>query len=108
MQYIPDRWVLLEISNDGHVTHKVFGTWFGGYVDGESWRLNSGITRVHRTKNKGFAVEGYSGSEYQIRESNYGTTGYTGGVVEGFVAQSSAIRLLKEKEALEWLTAKAA
>ena len=40
----PSKWVILKI--DDQSTYKVFGTWGGGYLDGQSWKLNSGIAKV--------------------------------------------------------------
>ena len=35
----PERWVILRLSDN---FYKVFGTWAGGYLDGDKWKLNSG------------------------------------------------------------------
>ena len=44
MDYAPDKWLILKISGiDPH--YKVFGVWAGGYLYGDSWRMNSGIVR---------------------------------------------------------------
>ena len=45
-QYNPDRWVVLKMIHNGTTLHKVLGHWHGGYLNGDSWRLNSGITHV--------------------------------------------------------------
>ena len=39
----PERWVVVDITVDGESTKKVFAGWYGGYLDGDSWKLNSGI-----------------------------------------------------------------
>ena len=38
----PDKWVIIKLPD----CYKVFGTWIGGYLDGDAWRVNSGITEV--------------------------------------------------------------
>ena len=44
----PNKWVILEIEFKSGVEYKVFGSWTGGYLDGDSWRLNSGIEKSRR------------------------------------------------------------
>ena len=42
----PDSWVVLKITAETGVIYKVLAGWSGGYLDGDSWRLNSGINIV--------------------------------------------------------------
>ena len=42
----PDKWVIIKIGSDSESSFKVFGSWAGGYLDGDRWRLNSGITKI--------------------------------------------------------------
>lgn len=60
-----DNWVIVEIQDDdGSVAGwKVLAGWSGGYLDGNSWRMNSGIKDWYITPNT-YIFEGYSGSEY--------------------------------------------
>jgi hypothetical protein len=74
MNYNPSRWLLIKINGPTPV-YKVFATWGGGYLDGDSWRMNSGVIGV--TEDKDFYYfEGHSGSIYQCRKTSYGCTGY--------------------------------
>lgn len=73
--YSPDRWVVIKLQDGPSVLYKVFGSWSGGYLDGDSWRLNSGITKVEKESNC-FKFHGYTGSVYVCHENSYGTTGY--------------------------------
>ena len=77
--YHPDRWILVEIKGDDP-HYKVFGCWSGGYLDGDSWRMNSGITEVHETDTS-YNFVGSSGSTYYCNKESYGLTAYGGGVV---------------------------
>jgi hypothetical protein len=70
MKYSPDQWQLVKVL--GKTPHyRVFGSWSGGYLDGDSWRLNSGISEVKETET-GYDLIGYSGSVYRVSTSNYG------------------------------------
>lgn len=44
MIYGPDKFVVLKLQTKERLFYKVFGTWYGDYGYGDSWRLNSGIT----------------------------------------------------------------
>jgi hypothetical protein len=72
-EYRPDNWVVLKIK-DGKLDsgwYKVLAGWSGGYLDGDSWRMNSGISEV---KVIGDYIEfwGYSGSCYICHKDSYG------------------------------------
>jgi hypothetical protein len=65
-----DNWIVIKIKgNDPHYRLLV-GT-SGGYLDGDSWRLNSGITKfVH--DGDYWLVEGSSSSVYRCCKTAYG------------------------------------
>jgi len=65
----PDKWVLLKLSS-GY--YKVFGTWAGGYLDGDRWKLNSGIKSVEHDDEFYYFI-GFSGSIYKCHKKSYGT-----------------------------------
>lgn len=69
-EYLPDNWVVLKINHKGKTLYKVLAGWSGGYLDGDSWRMNSGITRVedHETY---YSFYGYSGSVYKVWKGQY-------------------------------------
>lgn len=85
--YAPDRWVLLKITNKGEVIYKVFGTWVGGYLEGDAWRLNSGISKVTEDEDY-YYFYGYSSSCYQVNKLSHGTTAYTKGVLNNLLVRS--------------------
>ena len=73
-EYTPDNWVVIKFTqqvksgNTGYgrterVFYKVLGGWSGGYLDGDSWRLNSGIVDVEETTDSYIFIGG-SGSRY--------------------------------------------
>ena len=70
-EYRPDNWVVLKIMlPDQDTLYKVLGGWSGGYLDGDSWRMNSGIAKVvYREEYVDFYGE--SGSVYQCPLSQY-------------------------------------
>lgn len=72
--YNPDKYAILEIKHKDELIYKVFGSWAGGYLWGDYWRMNSGIERA--VINEGMiSFVGYSGSEYQCYKSAEGVIG---------------------------------
>ena len=78
-EYTPDSWVILKIENENETLYKVLAGWSGGYLDGDSWRMNSGITRVEE-KPKHWDFYGSSGSVYKCYRKSYRLTMATSGV----------------------------
>jgi len=68
--YTPDNWVILEISPEGEDTfYKILAGWSGGYLDGDSWRMNSGIDKVEEGDDY-YDFIGESGSVYRCRKDS--------------------------------------
>jgi hypothetical protein len=60
--YTPDRWLLIKINGkDPH--YRVFASWYGGYLGSDSWRMNSGVTKVSED-DEFYRFHGSSGSVY--------------------------------------------
>jgi hypothetical protein len=89
--YTPDRWAIIKINGtDPH--YRIFGTWIGGYLNGDSWRLNSGIVKVEEdTDNDCYMFYGSSGSVYCCFKNNYGFTGWSYGVAENIAASNGEL-----------------
>ena len=91
-EYTPDRWIVVKIHGGGlPLTYKVFACWHGGYLDPDSWKMNSGITKVIESK-KEYAFHGFSGSVYKCRKGGYGISSY------GSMVLSSIMKKSKEAE----------
>ena len=70
-EYLPDNWVVLKIMQpDQDTLYKVLGGWSGGYLDGDSWRLNSGVTKVKEDGDY-YEFYGESGSCYRCHKEQY-------------------------------------
>ena len=88
-EYNPDKWMVIKITGkDLPPVHKVFACWTGGYLDGDSWKLNSGITKVTE-KTDYFFFDGSSGSVYACRKGMYGSTGYGQSVLAGLTKRAA-------------------
>lgn len=84
--YTPDGWVLVQITGtDPH--WRVFAGWRGGYLTGDAWRLNSGITEV-KEDNLFYYFFGHTGSIYACHKKGYGHLGsYNYGVLKGYESE---------------------
>lgn len=92
-EYTPNYWQVVRItSTEGKVLYKVFAIWVGGYVEGDSWKLNSGIEEVVY-KDDCVLFTGYSGSIYKClnKDHVYRTTAYTYSVLESMIKKADLI-----------------
>ena len=71
MDYNPDNWVVLKIKEAKDPFYKVLVGWSGGYLDGDSWRMNSGVTEV-KEEGDYYEFYGESGSCYRCHKESYG------------------------------------
>lgn len=100
--YSPDKFVVIKLNNPKDPHYKVFGTWYGGYLGSDNWRLNSGITKVEE-KGPLLVFYGSSGSTYTVHKETYGTNNYTDGVLKNLVSKASfEIEVLDENT--DWLS----
>ena len=84
--YRPDRWVIVKIVTATECLYKVFASWGAGYGGSDSWKMNSGITHARLVDDR-WEFAGYSGSVYSCHREGYGTNGYGGSVLQGFINQ---------------------
>jgi hypothetical protein len=61
--YTCDNWVVIKMKGDDPHYRLLVGT-SGGYLDGDSWRMNSGITKVEEDE-AFYYFYGSSGSRYR-------------------------------------------
>ena len=78
-EYTPDRWVLLELTQGDKSIRRVLAGWQGGYLDGDSWKINSGVESVEEVGDY-FLFHGYSGSVYKCHKLAEGFTNTMSGV----------------------------
>jgi hypothetical protein len=79
-EYKPDRWIVLKIADGDKVGYKVMGGWYGGYLGSNSWRINSGISKVELDGDT-YKFHGNSGSVYVCHKDAYGMTGLMSSVI---------------------------
>ena len=89
-QYNPDKWVMLKFNHNGKEVYKVLASWYGGYARGDSWKLNSGVTKIEEDGDL-YCFHGSSGSVYVCHKKTYGMSAYTMGILASFENQVDEI-----------------
>lgn len=107
--YTPDLWCVLKTTNASKTdtAYKILGSWYGGYLNGDSWKLSSG-TMLAKLDGEYISLVQYSGSTYRVHKNNYGTSGYTSSLLASRLADTEldkygTIELLTEAEAFEYI-----
>lgn len=96
-QYTPDNWVILKVKGDDP-HYRVLAGWSGGYLDGDSWRMNSGITRSEFDGDYWYFY-GSSGSCYKCYLDSYRLSGMTTGIYSQLKDKhGDKIELLEDQE----------
>ena len=76
----PHNWVIIKTPD----CYKVLGGWSGGYLDGDSWQLNSGIKSVTEDQDY-YYFKGWSSSIYKCRKLNWRVTMAMGGILDKLI-----------------------
>ena len=80
-EYTCDNWVVLFMNGpDKH--YRLLTGISGGYLYGDSWRMNSGIVRVSEDENGYLLFYGHSGSCYRSSRESYGLRMNNAGIYE--------------------------
>ena len=85
--HTPDTWSILLFNSPTYgKIHKVFGAWYGGFTQGESWKLSSGMKDLVDEGDFYSSVQ-ESGSIYQLYKNSEKLSGYHLGILAGWVEQ---------------------
>jgi hypothetical protein len=67
-EYTPDYWVVLKVHLNSDVLHyRILAGWVGGFAEGHSWKISSGIESVSHSDGM-FTFPQTSGSIYRCYE----------------------------------------
>lgn len=103
-EYKPDSWVIIKMTHNEQTFYKVLGGWSGGYLNGTSWRLNSGVEKVSLDNDR-YMFYGSSGSVYSCHKETYGLKMSTAGIWDQMKEKfSEQVELLEDRDwsAMEW------
>jgi hypothetical protein len=97
----PDNWILFY--SEEYKIVKVVAGWSGGYLNGDSWRINSGVVRVDDDGNY-YLFHGSSGSVYKCHKKANVVRMNIGSIVSQ-LEENDAARIIEVDEALELIDA---
>jgi hypothetical protein len=103
--YRPDGWVILKFTPENEESfYRIFGTWRGGFVNGDTWRLSSGSIEPPTLSECGlfwvWAQDSGSTYELAINEED-GCTLFTKSALANIVEKSSEFGALVERIKLD-------
>ena len=78
-RYTPDKWHLIKIVSENETLFKVLAGWSGSYLEGQSWKINSGIVKIEESTTH-YDFHGYTGSVYSCHKEAEGFNLITTGV----------------------------
>lgn len=85
--YVPDCWAILNVEKSPNEKYRrLIAGWYGGYLDGDSWRMNSGILKVVEDGDY-LDVYGFSGSVYRCMKHSQRMSGLMSMIYESFKDQ---------------------
>jgi len=101
--YYPDSYQFISISSDkdDNKIIKLFAVWHGGYLTGDAWKLNSGVTKIEQSSYQSYIVSGYSGSQYVVNKHSTKLSSYGEAVLRGIVEKAAAQGINVQRISLE-------
>jgi hypothetical protein len=88
-EYVPNRWELIQFKGK-ETNYKILGSWSGGYVDGDSWRLSSGVKSIEDGGDF-YLVKNHSGSLYRCRKTSRGMNIVSAGVFDSILDEAKLV-----------------
>lgn len=80
-EYNPDKWVIIKFKDKEKSWYKVLGSWSGGYLDGDSWRMSSGLNKIAE-QGEYYLMHNDSGSVYKCHKNMEGMHMTASGILE--------------------------
>jgi hypothetical protein len=92
MKLVPDKWIVLQITDGKDLVNKVLAGWYGGYLGSDMWRLNSGNTKEQEFDDR-WEFTGSSGSVYVCYKDNYGMSSYMRSVLDNLKSTNHDVHI---------------
>ncbi len=89
-EVVPDVWIIVKLSGTSvsETYYRVLAGWYGGFLRGDSWRMNSGITKITVEKDH-YMISGVSGSVYRCGKHNETVSSYTESILDDYISENS-------------------
>lgn len=87
--YNPDGWVIIRLKSEERTDYKIFGSWAGGYLYGDNWRINSGVMQYTKEDDV-ILFHGYTSSVYKCPLVSEGRlTGHNSAVLQHMLEKAN-------------------
>ena len=86
--YTPDAWIAIDLTTKTDSVRKILAGWYGGYLDGDSWKLSSGVTATTEYHRR-YEFTNASGSLYICYKTAQRLTGLTGSMLHSWQQQAA-------------------
>ncbi len=85
--YTPDLWAVVKVTREGEdKDFRILGSWYGGYLGGDHWRMSSGVVDYEDHEDY-YAFFNHSGSIYICMKSGVGMSGLAAMALQNITAQ---------------------
>lgn len=91
--YTPDKWIIVKVPQGA----KVLGSWSGGYLDGDSWRLSSGLESIEEDGDY-YLMHNYSGSIYKCHKEREGMNMVALGIFNKLKGMDESVKQISVEE----------
>lgn len=102
------KWCILKFVYEGETIFKLLRGFYGGYLDGDSWALNSGITKIecdYIQDEPAYIIDGYSGSQYMVHPDDEGMSMIMAGQLAYWQEQTKSVAEITVSSVKEYLDA---
>lgn len=89
----PDKWIIVTVPQGA----KVLGSWSGGYLDGDSWQLSSGLKSIEEDGDY-YLMHNVSGSIYKCHKEMEGMNLVALGIFNQMQSMSDKVKQITVEE----------
>lgn len=100
--YEPDKWMVIEVIHNNEKFYRVFATWSGSYLEGQSWRMSTKIQSVEENGDY-LLFHNESGSVYKCHKEMYGVCGYGASVLSEIIDKAEGHTITVLPEDTDWM-----
>jgi hypothetical protein len=89
----PDKWIIVKVPGGA----KVLGSWSGGYLDGDSWQLSSGLERIEEDGDY-YLMHNVSGSIYKCHKKMEGMHNLAASILKQLQDMDDSVKTITVEE----------
>ena len=89
---MPDTWQVVKLTakETGEVHYRLMCGWYGGFTQGDSWRMSSGIEKII-DEDTHWRIPQHSGSVYVCHKNNERLSGFAANTLNHIIETSTVV-----------------